>query len=129
MAFVLLVAACVPGRAGRGLPGFTPFGSDRERVRVLELAPGVTATIVAPAQLRRKKRIDLVLYALPKGDSTAETMGRSAGDGIGWRFDIQHIGAQTRALRERGLPQAVVIYLEADSKNWPSWRRGFSPTT
>ena len=89
---------------------------------MLELSPGVTATIVAPARLDTTTQIDLILYALPNGNSTAETMGRRAGDGIGWRYDIQHIGAQTRALRARGLPQAVVVYLEADSKSWPSWR-------
>ena len=49
-------------------------------------------------------------------------MGRTMGDGVGWRYDIQHIAAQTRALRTRGLPQAVVVYLEADGKSWPSWR-------
>jgi hypothetical protein len=120
--FALLVPACARGRVARVLPDSAPTGSVGERVRVLELSPGVTATIVAPALLDTTKHVDLILYALPNGNSTAETMGRSAGDGIGWRFDIQHIGAQTRALRERGLPQAVVVYLEADSKSWPSWR-------
>lgn len=118
----LLVPACAPGRVGRGLPGSAPAGSVGERVRVLELSPGVTATIVAPVGLDTTKPVDLILYALPNGNSTAETMGRRAGDGVGWRFDIQQIGAQTRALRERGLPQAVVVYLEADSRSWPSWR-------
>lgn len=124
--FALLLPACAPGRVGRVLPGSVPgsvpAGRIGERIRVIELSPGVTATIVAPALLDTTKHVDLILYALPNGNSTAETMGRSAGDGIGWRFDIQHIAAQTRALRERGLPQAVVVYLEADSKSWPSWR-------
>ena len=90
---------------------------------MLELYPGVTATLVAPARLDPQKRIDLILYALPNGNSTAETIGRKAGEGVGWRYDIQHIGAQTRALRSRGLPQAIVAYLEADTKSWPEWRR------
>ena len=34
-----------------------------------------------------------------------------------------HIAAQTRALRARGLSQAVVVYVEADTKSWPEWRR------
>jgi hypothetical protein len=118
----LLSAACAPGRLGRGVPGSAPDGSDEERIRVYELAPGVSATVVAPARLDASQRVDLILYALPNGNSTAETMGQRAGDGVGWRFDIQHIAAQTRALRDRGLPQAVVVYLEADSKSWPSWR-------
>jgi hypothetical protein len=93
-----------------------------ESARVLSLTPGVTATIVAPAD--HKAPTDLIFYALPNGNSTAETMGRAlrADSSVGWRYDIQHIAAQTRALRTRGLPGAVVVYLEADGKSWPSWR-------
>lgn len=118
----LLTAACASGRLSRGIPGAAADRSGEERLRVFELAPGVRATVVAPAQLDARQRVDLILYALPNGNSTAETMGQRAGDGVGWRFDIQHIAAQTRALRDRGLPQAVVVYLEADAKSWPSWR-------
>lgn len=88
----------------------------------MALYPGVTATIVAPAAIDARRPVDLILYALPNGNSTAETMGRMAGDGVGWRFDIQHIGAQTRALRALGMPQAVVVYLEPEGKSWPAWR-------
>ena len=103
------------------LPGFN------ERVRVLELYPNVTATIVEPANLDRSKRIDLILYALPNGNTTAQTMGRKLVEGLDWHYDIQHIAAQTRALRSRGMKQAVLVYLEADSKSWPQWRssRGY----
>jgi hypothetical protein len=120
---VLLLTACSPVRLNRDLPGFARSGDFGERIRVLELYPGVTATLVAPAQLDSRKPVDLILYALPNGNSTAETMGRKPGEGVDWRYDIQHIGAQTRALRERGLRQAVVVYLEADTKSWPEWRR------
>jgi hypothetical protein len=97
-------------------------GSRAERSRVLRFEPGVTATIVEPLPLDLNEPIDLILYALPNGNSTAETMGRSPADSAGWRYDIQHIAAQTRALRQRGYPQAVVVYLEADGKSWPAWR-------
>jgi hypothetical protein len=89
----------------------------------MELAPGVTATIVAPAVLDASRTIDLVLYALPNGNTTAQTMGRQMTPGLDWHFDIQHIAAQTRALRTMGMPQAVVVYLEADSRSWPAWRQ------
>jgi hypothetical protein len=117
-----LLAACATSQRARDLSGFAPSGGFGERSRVLELYPGVTATIVAPAKFDARKPVDLILYALPNGNSTAETMGRSLTDGVGWRYDIQHIAAQTRALRARGLRQAVVVYLEADSKSWPAWR-------
>jgi hypothetical protein len=93
-----------------------------ERTRVLALEPGITATIVALETLDLRQPVDLILYALPNGNSTAETMGRPVTDSIGWRYDIQHIAAQTRALRGRGYPQAVVVYLEAEGKSWPAWR-------
>lgn len=90
---------------------------------MLALDSGVTATIVMPERLNDRERIDLILYALPNGNSTAQTIGRTLAEGVDWHFDIQHIGAQTRALRGRGLRQAVVVYLEANTKSWPEWRR------
>ncbi|MEP6834963.1 MAG: hypothetical protein ABJB74_16370 [Gemmatimonas sp.] len=105
------------------MANFVTSGSARERIRVLELQPGVTATIVAPANLDLNKRVDLILYALPNGNTTAQTIGRKMANGVDWHFDIQNIGAQTRALRTMGYDQAIVAYLEADTKSWPEWRR------
>ncbi|MCA0374409.1 MAG: hypothetical protein LCH84_01995 [Gemmatimonadetes bacterium] len=94
-----------------------------ERVHVLALTPAATATIVLPARIDPARRVDLILYTLPNGNSTAETMGRRLRDSSRWRDDIQHIAAQTRFLRTRGLTQAIVVYLEADARSWPEWRR------
>ena len=123
LAFALQLAACAPRELRFDLPSVAPSGRFGERIAVLELYPGVTATVVAPAHIDDRKPVDLILYALPNGNSTAETMGRRLTDSAGWRYDIQHISAQTRALRARGLPQAIVVYLEADGKSWPEWRR------
>lgn len=90
---------------------------------MLHPTAGVTATIVAPSRLDRNASIDLILYALPNGNTTAETMGQRWTDSAHWRNDIQHIAAQTRELRSRGVPRAVVVYLEAEGKSWPEWRR------
>lgn len=122
LAALVLAADCAPRRTAGALLGFAPSGSFGEVTRVLALAPGVTATLVAPPSLDPRRPVDLVVYALPNGNTTAETIGRRLADGIGWRHDIQHIGAQTRALRTRGLDQAVVAYVEADRKSWPEWR-------
>jgi hypothetical protein len=116
----LLVAACAGAAPG---PAPSPGAAPAERVRVLDLYPGVTATIVEPERRDPAARVELILYALPNGNSTAETMGRAPDDSAHWRFDIQHIAAQTRALRQRAMPNAIVVYLEADSKSWPEWRR------
>ncbi|MDQ8153394.1 MAG: hypothetical protein P3B98_01925 [Gemmatimonadota bacterium] len=117
-----LLASCAPPHAPPVLDAPRAVAVDGERIRVLALSPGVTATIVAPDRLDARRPVEVILYALPNGNSTAETMGRLMGDSVGWRYDIQHIGAQTRALRVRGLSQAVVVYLEAETKSWPAWR-------
>jgi len=52
----------------------------------------------------------------------AETMGRKLVEGVGWRYDIQHIAAQTRALRERGCRRPSWSTSKADGKSWPTWR-------
>jgi hypothetical protein len=113
--------ACTHPPQQSGLSGFTP--DKTERIRVLDLYPGVTATSVAPSQLDESKRIDLILYALPNGNTTLQTIGRRMHEGLDWHYDIQNIGAQTRALRARGMPQAIVVYLEADKRSWPAWRQ------
>jgi hypothetical protein len=123
LALTLLLSACAPGPRLENPAAFTPYGQFSERILVLDRAPGVTVTLVAPARIDPRQRVDLILYALPNGNTTAETMGRRRTEGVGWRFDIQHIAAQTRALRTLGLPQAAVAYLEADTRSWPEWRR------
>lgn len=120
LGLALALTACA--RHEMSLAGFTPAGTFDETTRVVTIAPGVTATLVAPARIDPRQRVDLILYALPNGNSTAQTIGRRLTDGMDWHFDIQHIGAQTRALRESGLAQPVVAYLEADKKSWPEWR-------
>lgn len=125
LAFV--TAACAGSKSSAPSSTVVATGAFDERIRVLTPAPGVTATIVAPANFDANKRVELILYTLPNGNTTAETMGRRMEPGAegrpGWRYDIQHIAAQTRALRERGVSQAIVVYLEADTKSWPEWRR------
>ncbi|HEX6575280.1 MAG TPA: hypothetical protein VF042_09935 [Gemmatimonadaceae bacterium] len=115
------VSACSHAPQQLDLKGFAPAGS--ERIRVLDIYPAVTATIVAPANIDGSKRVDLILYALPNGNTTLQTIGRKMHEGLDWHYDIQNIGAQTRALRSRGLPQAIVVYLEADKRSWPAWRQ------
>ncbi|PKO18892.1 hypothetical protein CVU37_05835 [candidate division BRC1 bacterium HGW-BRC1-1] len=66
----------------------------------------------------------VVVYALPNGNTIEQTRGRKVMPGMDWHFGIQHIGAQTRALRklQPDVPTAVV-YLEAEGRSWPTWRR------
>ena len=66
----------------------------------------------------------LIFYALPNGNTTAQTIGRVLKPGDDWHYDIQHIGAQTRFLRDLLKDRdVVVVYLEAESRSWPAWRK------
>src|SRR4051812_20622924 len=65
----------------------------------------------------------LIFFALPNGNSTAQTMGKKLEPGDDWHFDIQHIKAQTDFLREKLKDNIVVAYLENNYKSWPSWKQ------
>jgi len=94
----------------------------------LHFEPGVRVVINSPATLDTNQPVRLVLYALPNGNTIEQTIGRRPKSGEDWRFDIQHIGAQTRWLRTRMADaQLVVAYLECEEMSWPAWRREHDP--
>lgn len=71
-----------------------------------------------------KKTPLLILYALPNGNTSAQTLGKKITAGDDWHFDIQHIRAQTAFLR-RVLPakNIIVALLENNFKSWPLWKQ------
>ncbi len=70
------------------------------------------------------KRVGIVLYALPNGNSIEQTAGKQMRPGDDWHFDIQHIAAQTRFLRGHLDDQNLVVaFLETAQKSWPAWRK------
>jgi hypothetical protein len=101
----------------------TNFG---ERTATFSFDPDVKIHINAPAQstFAPAKKVLLVFFALPNGNTTEQTIGKTLKSGDDWHYDIQHIGAQTRFLRKL-LPDRtiVVAYLEAAMKSWPTWRK------
>ena len=97
-----------------------------ERILTLRFDPEVTVHINAPSKemFDSNKKILLILYALPNGNTIEQTIGKKLKPGDDWHFDVQHIGAQSRFLREN-YPEANIIlaYLMTDGKSWPAWRR------
>jgi hypothetical protein len=84
----------------------------------------VTITIDYANNFSAKKKTQLILFALPNGNTTAQTMGKKLNAGDDWHFDIQHIAAQTRFVRrESDEENIVVVYLENDLKAWPQWKK------
>ena len=96
-----------------------------ERIKAYRIEPEVSVHINMPAaeDYDASKPTRLILYALPNGNTTAQTIGRRMEPGMDWHYNIQHIGAQVRRLREAvGDCNWVVAYLEADGKSWPAWK-------
>lgn len=88
------------------------------------LEPEVRIRMNLPATFATNQPTLLILYALPNGNSIEQTFGKKLQPGDDWHYNIQHIGAQTRFLRERIKDCTVVVaYLEAAMKSWPTWRK------
>ena len=94
----------------------------------LALDHGVRVVVNAPSaeQLSLPKKMKLIFYGLPNGNTIEQTIGKKLNPGDDWHFNIQHIGAQTRFLRQRITNEhLVVVYLENSLKSWTAWRKQF----
>lgn len=87
--------------------------------------PEVTVTIdFDESAFGEDDPLTIMLYALPNGNTTAQTFGRVPGPVDTWRYDIQHIGAQSDYLRQLDPgTNLAVVYLEVDGKSWPGWKK------
>ncbi len=122
---VLLLGASPATRSAARLPGFDTSIYFSEQVESYLWEPQVKIHINAPAaaSFDRGKPTQLIIYALPNGNTTAQTVGRQLAAGVDWHYGIQHIGAQTRRLREIMTDQNIVVaYVEAEGKSWPAWK-------
>ncbi|MDB5253416.1 MAG: hypothetical protein JWP27_2585 [Flaviaesturariibacter sp.] len=107
--FCLLLAAATNSR-GQAIDTLTFFGE-------------VTVTIDRPLFVVDGPT-EIILYALPNGNTTAQTMGKRKAPGDDWHVDIQHIRAQTAFIREaRPRHNIIVCYLENSYKSWPLWKQ------
>jgi len=96
-----------------------PYSPDSFRIYT-----DIKVTIDIPAILKRSNCTVIIFYALPNGNTTAQTMGKKMQPGDDWHFDIQHIKAQTAFIRQLDMKNNyVVIYLENDYKSWPAWKQ------
>ncbi len=116
-----------PVTASLGWPlGFQMSNHFGELTRELNLSDGVRVIINTPpfSSFATNKPVQLIFFALPNGNTIEQTIGKQMQPGDDWHFNIQHIGAQTRFLRNILTNQTIVIaYLENSLKSWPAWRR------
>lgn len=135
-----VAAACVLAAHGQprglpetrlaNLPGFRIEGHFGEQVLRYRWGEDVSVLINAPPPegFDPGRPTRLVLYALPNGSTIGQTLGRGPGSGVDWRFGIQHIGAQTRCLREFLREENLVVAcLENDLRSWPAWKTRHAP--
>src|SRR6185295_11897531 len=84
------------------LADFKPNGHFGELTTSFTFDPEAKIHINIPplASFAPGKPVMLIFFALPNGNTTEQTIGKKLQRGDDWHFDIQHIGAQTRFLRE-----------------------------
>ena len=99
------------------------FGlSKPDSIYSFKMGTDVKITIDVP-QLKKFKKVILVIYALPNGNTTEQTMGKKMKEGDDWHFDIQHIRAQTKFVRNRLIDENIIVaYLENSFESWPTWK-------
>lgn len=84
----------------------------------------VRAVIKVAGEFDPKRPTRLVVYATPNGNTIEQTFGCGPAAGLDWHFDIQHVAAQIRRLRESTPGENVVLAcIEADGLSWPAWRK------
>jgi hypothetical protein len=106
--------------------GFVTSKNFGELTREFNLPNGVRIVVNTPpaSSFATNKPVQLIFFALPNGNTIEQTIGKQMQAGYDWHFNIQHIGAQTRFLRNALTNQSIVVaYLENSLKSWPAWRR------
>ena len=122
---VIFLTCCVIHSHSQILKEFTATGGFNEQeLWIKNGQDSVTININAPLHFNKKGKAFLVLFALPNGNSIEWTKGKTMKPGDDWHFDIQHIAAQTRFVRNLDKKNNyIVAYLMADQKSWPAWKR------
>lgn len=115
--------------AQKRLIGFQNSVYFDEQILEFEFNPEVKVHINAssPETFDPNKPVCIALFALPNGNTTEQTIGKILEPGDDWHYDIQHIGAQARFIREHVDDyNLVTVYLETDQKSWPAWKSAHS---
>ena len=122
--FLLVVLVLAVRASPTAIAGFSPSPHFAEQTLTLVPDDGVRVLVNAPGDFDPARPTHLVLFALPNGNTIEQTMGCATTPGMDWHFDIQHVAAQIRLLRQFTPDENIVVAaLEADTKSWPAWRK------
>jgi hypothetical protein len=103
------------------------FEAHFSSLKTVNIDSGITLTFDEPKWINPALPTKIIVFALPNGNTTAQSFGKKLNPGVDWHFDIQHIGAQTTFIRNTDLTNNyLVVYIENNLKSWPAWRRKFS---
>lgn len=101
----------------------SPHNSIYGTYKIDDKYPEVCLTVDAPQMLDSSKETELILYALPNGNSNEWTAGKYTTEDDDWHYNIQHIAAQTKFLRAQNPDKNIITVLMADRmRSWTSWR-------
>lgn len=108
--------------------GFKKSNHFNELQKSLSFQTGIRVLINAPSgeMFNPKNQTHLIFYALPRDKTIEHTIGKKMKFGTDPNFNIQHIGAQTRRLREiiKG-KNILVVYLQPESLSWTAWKENY----
>lgn len=123
IAFLLLFLAVAPPALSQSLlEDFKESEPFHEQIRWIRLESGVRALVIAPAGMTRERRL-LIVYATPNGNTLEQSLGCGPAPGRDWHFDIQHVAAQVRRLREIDRERDVILaVVQAPRLSWPAFR-------
>lgn len=125
---IIILLTCMQARVSSQYPdGFKQVNNFNEREVLFTMASQqVTVNINAPLHFQPDARTYIIFYALPNGNSIEWTKGKKIQTGDDWHFDIQHIAAQIRYIRNTDKKNNYVIaYLMTQQKSWPLWKRTY----
>ncbi|MBW6457547.1 MAG: hypothetical protein K0B52_00115 [FCB group bacterium] len=107
------------------LPDFTQDKILPEQIRTFSWGEDVDIFINAPGEhyFYPEKETQIIFYACPAGNTIEWTIGKQMEASDDWHYDIQHIGAQTRFLREIVKEKNIVIvYLQNNVRSWSRYK-------
>ncbi len=104
----------------RGFQLSSPF---EEQVRWTQVDCGVRVFVNARRQLSSAPR-RVVIFATPNGNTIEQTLGCQAANGVDWHFQIQHVAAQIRTLRDIDPDHEwILAVVQAPKLSWPQFRK------
>lgn len=106
------------------LPGFHASPWFDEQLQETWLPTGVRVVLTAALAYEPTHPTQLIVYATPNGNTVEQTLGSLRTEKTDWHFDIQHVAAQVRVLREHTAQENVVLAcVAAKELSWPAWRQ------